>query len=149
MKRKTKTTLAITGLLILSFLLYSFITPYPNTRKFYKLISESDRIVIKEFCVENETFGWKEIFESEDPEDIKSFGNSLILKKQSRFVRSYCKCLGTHSIYFYKNGKESIHITNHHNESIRSDLWEGNVSIANVDKWNTWLDSHLITNEEK
>ena len=146
MKRTIKTILAIFGLLILSFLLYAFIPSYPGTREFYKLISESDRMVIKELKAESESLVWKVIFESGDPKDIRYFSDSLLLRKQSQFVRSYCKCSGTHAIYFYKNGQEIIRITNHHDESIRCNLWEGNVNIANVDKWKRWLDSHLATN---
>ena len=149
MKRTFKTILAISGLLILLFLLYAFIPSYPGTRDFYKLISESDSIVIKELKVENESLAWKVVFESDNQKDIKSFADSLLIKKQSRFVRWICKCTGTHAIYLYKNGQETIRITNHHDESIRCDLWEGNANIASVDEWKTWLNSHLVINEEK
>ena len=148
MKRIIKTTLTIVGLVILSFLLYAFIPSYPGTREFYKVISESDRIVIKELSAENESLVWESVFESDDPKDITSFADSLLIKKQSPFVRWICKCTGTHAIYLYKNGQETMRITNHHNESIRCDLWEGNVNIDSVDEWNSWLDSHLISNEE-
>jgi len=149
MKRKIKTTLAIVGLLILSFLLYAFIPSYPETRDFYKFISESDRIVIKEFKAENETFVWKVVFESGDPNDIKSFSDSLLLRKQSRFVRSFCKCPGTHAIHFYKDEQETVQITNHHDESIRCNLWVGNISITSVDEWKTWLDSHTVRDKKQ
>lgn len=148
MKRTIKIILAIAGLLILSFLLYEFIPSYPETREFYKLISESDRIVIKEFNTENESLVWEKVFESNDPKVITSFRDCLHLKKQPRFVRSICKCPGTHAIYFYKTGQETIRITNHHDRSIRCNLWEGNVNIASVEEWKAWFASHLVTNEE-
>lgn len=85
------------------------------------------------------------LFQSNSIKDLKSFSESLILNKPKPGEYFHCMCIGTPAIYFYKNEKETVYLTNHHGKSIRCPLWSSDVAIADVDKWVKWFDDHGIS----
>jgi hypothetical protein len=53
-------------------------------------------------------------------------------------------CDGTPAIYVYERGGEPVELTNHHGESIRCPLWDGDVRITDTEKWLSWFDKRGI-----
>jgi hypothetical protein len=107
----------------------------------YGLIANSDRMVITESPID----GAKVLFTSSNPDELKLFSDSLVLKKPEPEKYFHCMCIGEPSITFYKGTNETVHLTNHHGQSIRCSLWSSDVAIANVEKWMQWFDNHGIT----
>jgi hypothetical protein len=110
-------------------------------QQLYDLIVESDSMVIKESPMSNAQV----LFKSTSLNDLRSFRESLILNKPKPEEYFHCMCTGTPAVYFYKNEKETVYLTNHHGKSIRCSLWSSDVAIANVDKWVKWFEEHGIS----
>ena len=87
----------------------------------------------------------KILFKSTSKSDLKLFSESLQLIKTNPNEWFHCMCIGSPAIYFYKDGKETVHLTNHHGRSIRCPLWSSDVKIADLEKWVNWFDNHEIT----
>lgn len=120
----------------------SSITLVPvKPEQLYNLIADSDSMIIKTSPLDDA----KILFKSTSPNDLKSFSESLQLTKTNPNEWFHCMCIGSPAIYFYKNGKETIHLTNHHGKSIRCQLWSSDVKIADIEKWVNWFDNHGIT----
>lgn len=145
MKRAIKIILAALGSIILYFVLYAVIPSSPRTSQLYNLIAESDSMVIKDFQVISNKLASTVIFRSTDPQDLKTFSDSLRLKKQSPFMWFHCMCSGSPTIHFYSGTNETVHLSNHHGKSIRCSLWSSDVKIADNDKWAQWFEDHGIS----
>lgn len=110
-------------------------------KQLYDLIAESDSMVIKDSPMNDA----KVLFESTSIKDLKSFRESLTLNKPKPEEYFHCMCIGSPAVYFYKNGKETVYLTNHHGKSIRCPLWSSDVVIVDVEKWVKWFDDHGIS----
>ena len=110
-------------------------------QQLYDKIAESDSMVIQEAPVRNS----KILYQSTSPEALRSFSECLVLNKPKPEDYFHCMCIGEPAVYFYKNGIETVHLTNHHGRSIRCSLWTSDVLIANVDQWVEWFDNHGIS----
>lgn len=110
-------------------------------QQLYDLIAKSDRMVITKSPMDNAVV----LFESTDQKDLKVFSNCLILEKPKPEEYFHCMCIGEPSITFYEGTNKTVHLTNHHGQSIRCSLWSSDVAIANVEKWIEWFDNHGIS----
>ncbi|MBM4152611.1 MAG: hypothetical protein FJ220_03700 [Kiritimatiellaceae bacterium] len=100
-------------------------------QQLYKLIADSDRMVITDLASKHI------LFTSQNPEDLKSFRTSLVFDKPVPWT---CfKSAADTDITFYNGMRKTITLSIISFYGIRCSLWRDDFKIASTEQWIAWF----------
>jgi hypothetical protein len=102
-------------------------------------IKKANRIVVREEPMRDS----KILFKSNSRKDIEDLIESININENHE--KFHCMCLGSPAIYLYNGNKLINIISNHHGISIRTNNWNSDAKISDIEKWLHWFDSRNIT----
>lgn len=96
-------------------------------------IESANRIVVLGGQLE----GRPTLYESSEPEDIRSFAAAAAVKPPQHWF--YCSCLGRPTVNLLLGDALLVTVTNHHGRTIRASGWEGNAELEDEEAWAGWF----------
>jgi len=149
--RKRAVRAAIVGLWVLGISL-CVVGMGSQQRRLDRAATRTTKIVIEVRGFADGAMQAVKTIEVSSPDEIETFFETLRLKRRKPgFAVRSCACRGNPHVHLQDADGPFVKITIHHAESVRSNLWSGNIDIRAemIPRFKQYFETHGVTLEEQ